>query len=583
MIFIGRDQAEVGRAESDRDELQTAFDSLCSAATPWAGSGVVEETDDASGRFILDDGTIVGFNEVTLMEGNAGPGSTVVLDGFDFGNGHLFTASVSSDLITPNIGHPSCSEFRFAPIQRFSDWGGAAPLVLMHPEAYEVAGRYRFERDMRFAAEDVCPNDGPISGSSFSRYSLRLRVLLWTTSTQVDPLLFSLGPDLEPGETPVTLSDYFYLPSHHKVVLNVQTMERFCTTTSGITCDLPVKIREKDYEMMLMPRGGQCSLSYDRESFAIDDLWSGSWDQTWVDNVVVGMPSDTAASFIAKGLELCPDFEGGFTPCGGYSSIYENHSFALRTWDYHPIYPPFDPNEREQLYRATGVDRAAGLGWPRVRGTNNGHTWQFSCTVPKVTRDAVNLACPPDAYFRMPFAEEGEGTWNVTQGSFSSSGRSHEGGYAYDLIGGCGDTVRAARSGRVSFVLESRSCQFHSNCGTDVCGSNCCSLLQIQFGNHGGNWVLVRHQDESWAEYVHFRQNEVAVSFGEVVRRGEMLGYVGTTGSSSEPHLHFQYQRKGDINAKALFQADDPDNPGQKLTCYEPDQPDPLKSDNLPR
>lgn len=45
--------------------------------------------------------------------------------------------------------------------------------------------------------------------------------------------------------------------------------------------------------------------------------------------------------------------------------------------------------------------------------------------------------------------------------------------------------------------------------------------------------------DGRFALYAHFKPGSVRVRKGEYVRRGQVLGLVGTSGNSSEPHLHF--------------------------------------------
>jgi murein DD-endopeptidase MepM/ murein hydrolase activator NlpD len=58
-----------------------------------------------------------------------------------------------------------------------------------------------------------------------------------------------------------------------------------------------------------------------------------------------------------------------------------------------------------------------------------------------------------------------------------------------------------------------------------------------------GNYVLVRHGDGTVATYAHLAHAGVAVEPGEEVPEGRLLGYSGTTGFSSGPHLHFGVSR----------------------------------------
>lgn len=55
-----------------------------------------------------------------------------------------------------------------------------------------------------------------------------------------------------------------------------------------------------------------------------------------------------------------------------------------------------------------------------------------------------------------------------------------------------------------------------------------------------GNHVILDLGGGRYALYAHFRPRSVQVREGQRVRRGQLLGMVGTSGNSSEPHLHFQ-------------------------------------------
>ena len=55
-----------------------------------------------------------------------------------------------------------------------------------------------------------------------------------------------------------------------------------------------------------------------------------------------------------------------------------------------------------------------------------------------------------------------------------------------------------------------------------------------------GNHVILDLGNGSFALYAHFKPHSVSVTKGQDVRRGQLLGLVGTSGNSSEPHLHFQ-------------------------------------------
>ncbi len=58
-----------------------------------------------------------------------------------------------------------------------------------------------------------------------------------------------------------------------------------------------------------------------------------------------------------------------------------------------------------------------------------------------------------------------------------------------------------------------------------------------------GTTVMIRHDDEYSTLYGH--SSRAIVQEGQKVRRGEVVGYVGSTGRSTGPHLHFEVRRSG--------------------------------------
>lgn len=61
--------------------------------------------------------------------------------------------------------------------------------------------------------------------------------------------------------------------------------------------------------------------------------------------------------------------------------------------------------------------------------------------------------------------------------------------------------------------------------------------------NKAGNYVLLRRDDGVVVLLAHLRQESVVVERGQVVEEGALLGEVGNSGNTSEPHLHVNAQR----------------------------------------
>ncbi|MHB8183731.1 MAG: M23 family metallopeptidase [Candidatus Desulforudaceae bacterium] len=58
------------------------------------------------------------------------------------------------------------------------------------------------------------------------------------------------------------------------------------------------------------------------------------------------------------------------------------------------------------------------------------------------------------------------------------------------------------------------------------------------WGGGYGRMVDISHGGGVVTRYAHM--SSIAVSSGQEVNRGELIGYVGSSGNSSGPHLHFE-------------------------------------------
>jgi Peptidase family M23 len=61
----------------------------------------------------------------------------------------------------------------------------------------------------------------------------------------------------------------------------------------------------------------------------------------------------------------------------------------------------------------------------------------------------------------------------------------------------------------------------------------------VTLENAEGNHVILDLGDDRYALYAHLKPGSVSVQTGEHVQRGQVIGELGNSGSSSGPHLHF--------------------------------------------
>lgn len=69
------------------------------------------------------------------------------------------------------------------------------------------------------------------------------------------------------------------------------------------------------------------------------------------------------------------------------------------------------------------------------------------------------------------------------------------------------------------------------------------TVIIAGWSDSAGNWVVIDHGNGMVTKYMH--HSALAVSAGQSVSRGQQVGYVGSTGYSTGPHLHFQVEMNG--------------------------------------
>ena len=60
-----------------------------------------------------------------------------------------------------------------------------------------------------------------------------------------------------------------------------------------------------------------------------------------------------------------------------------------------------------------------------------------------------------------------------------------------------------------------------------------------------GNFIMIQHNDHVVTSYAHLNKFEQKLSPGMPVEKGQVIGYIGTTGRSSGPHLHYELAVNG--------------------------------------
>lgn len=70
-------------------------------------------------------------------------------------------------------------------------------------------------------------------------------------------------------------------------------------------------------------------------------------------------------------------------------------------------------------------------------------------------------------------------------------------------------------------------------------------VIKKGYGQYNGNYVSIRHSKGYVTQYLHLSRFQPGIGVGKRVRQKDLIGYVGTTGRSTGPHLHLGMIRNG--------------------------------------
>ncbi|MEW6679708.1 MAG: urea transporter [bacterium] len=67
-----------------------------------------------------------------------------------------------------------------------------------------------------------------------------------------------------------------------------------------------------------------------------------------------------------------------------------------------------------------------------------------------------------------------------------------------------------------------------------------------------GNYVIIQHAPSLFSILCHLKQGQVNVSSGQTVKRGQIIGNLGSSGCAPYPHLHIQFQSSGILKSPTI-------------------------------
>jgi murein DD-endopeptidase MepM/ murein hydrolase activator NlpD len=86
-------------------------------------------------------------------------------------------------------------------------------------------------------------------------------------------------------------------------------------------------------------------------------------------------------------------------------------------------------------------------------------------------------------------------------------------------------------------------CVYGGTYGLNISAAESGTVITAAYHWSYGNYIVIDHGSGLSTLYAHC--SSLAVSSGQTVSKGDTIGYVGSTGNSTGPHLHFEVRVNG--------------------------------------
>ena len=94
---------------------------------------------------------------------------------------------------------------------------------------------------------------------------------------------------------------------------------------------------------------------------------------------------------------------------------------------------------------------------------------------------------------------------------------------------------------------------FAAPSGTPIMASGSGTITRARWCGGGGNCVKIKHNNTYETVYAHMRNFARGIKEGKKIKQGQIIGYVGSTGMSTGPHLHYEVIiNKKKVNSQKL-------------------------------
>tara|TARA_B100001123_G_C15263785_1_gene1007615 strand:+ start:256 stop:1569 length:1314 start_codon:yes stop_codon:yes gene_type:complete len=105
----------------------------------------------------------------------------------------------------------------------------------------------------------------------------------------------------------------------------------------------------------------------------------------------------------------------------------------------------------------------------------------------------------------------------------------------------------------LGFTRMHRGTDFAAPIGTPVMASGTGTVTLAKWCGGGGNCIKIKHNSTYSTVYAHLSKFAKNIKPGKKVKQGQIIGYVGSTGLSTGPHLHYEVIVNGKkVNSQKL-------------------------------
>ena len=105
----------------------------------------------------------------------------------------------------------------------------------------------------------------------------------------------------------------------------------------------------------------------------------------------------------------------------------------------------------------------------------------------------------------------------------------------------------------LGFNKKHTGTDFAAKEGTPIMASGAGTITRAKWCGGGGNCIKIKHNSTYSTIYAHMKNFAKGIKVGKKVRQGQIIGYVGSTGMSTGPHLHYEVIVNGKkVNSQKL-------------------------------